>query len=63
MSQCPPKEYLAKHFSLEVPSASEASGKGSDDYNIVCWGVMEIDRPMATIFIRRPDAGPKDSER
>ncbi len=63
MSVCPPKEYLAKAFTIEGPSRSEASGKSADDYNIACEGRLEIDRASATVHIRRDDGNAGDSER
>lgn len=58
MGQCPPKEYLAKAFTIEGPSRSMASGKSADDYNIACEGRLEINRALATIHIRRVDERP-----
>lgn len=48
------KEYLFKHFVLEVPSQSEKD-TNSEDWNVVCNGVMTIDRATSTAFIRNPE--------
>ena len=45
------KEYLFKNFELQVPSASEKESD-SDDWNVVCQGVMTIDRETSTAIIR-----------
>ena len=45
------KEYLFKHFELQVPSASEKEAD-SEDWNLVCHGVMSIDRATSTAIIR-----------
>ena len=42
------KEYLFKHFVLNVPSASERTG---EDWNISCNGVMTIDKATSTATI------------
>ena len=43
------KEYLFKHFQLNVPSTSEMSA--GPDWNIACNGVMAIDRDTSTATI------------
>ena len=44
------KEYLVKHFKLNVPSESEKE-TNSEDWNVVCRGVMSIDKTTSTITI------------
>ena len=44
------QEYLFKHFELRVPSHSEKEA-GSEDWNLVCDGVMRIDRLTSTAII------------
>jgi hypothetical protein len=44
------KEYLFKHFVLNVPSNSEKDGV-SDNWNVTCQGVMTIDRETSTATI------------
>ena len=44
------KEYLFKHFVLNVPSNSEKDGV-SDNWNVTCQGVMTIDRDTSTAII------------
>jgi hypothetical protein len=44
------KEYLFKHFQLNVPSCSEKAAD-SEDWNVVCQGVMTIDRETSTAVI------------
>lgn len=42
------KEYLFKHFVLNVTSASERTG---EDWNISCHGVLTIDKKTSTATI------------
>ena len=42
------KEYLFKHFVLNVTSASERTG---EDWNISCHGVLSIDKKTSTATI------------
>ena len=42
------KEYLVKHFRLEVPSASEQDGQ---DWNVTCYGKLTLDRETSTATI------------
>jgi len=42
------KEFLVKNIKINVPSWGEKSG---DDWNICCYGNMEIDRETSTITI------------
>lgn len=42
------KEYLFKHFKLNVPSESERDG---EDWNVTCHGYMVIDRETSTATI------------
>ena len=44
------KEYLFKNFKLNVQSYSEKS-RNSDDWNVVCYGIMTIDRETSTAII------------
>jgi len=44
------KEYLFKNFQLNVPSKSEKDAN-SEDWNVVCQGVMTIDRETSTAVI------------
>ena len=44
------KEYLVKHFKINVPSSSEKEGQ-SEDWNLVCNGVMTLDRDTSTVTI------------
>jgi hypothetical protein len=42
------KEYLFKHVKIDVPSMSEQDGP---DWNIICFGVLDIDRETSTAII------------
>jgi hypothetical protein len=44
------KEFLFKHFQLRVPSFSEKE-EHSEDWNLCCFGSMEIDRDTSTAII------------
>ena len=44
------KEYLFKNFKLNVLSQSEKE-TGSEDWNVVCYGVMTIDKDTSTATI------------
>jgi len=44
------KEYLFKHFVLNVPSTSERDGT-SENWNVTCQGIMTIDRSTSTAII------------
>ena len=44
------KEYLFKHFVVNVPTYSEKE-KDSEDWNLVCEGTMTIDRETSTAII------------
>ena len=44
------KEYLFKNFQINVPSQSEKD-PSSEDWNVVCQGVMTIDRETSTAVI------------
>ena len=44
------KEYLVKHFKLNVPSESEFETNGAD-WNVVCYGVLTLDRKTSTAII------------
>ena len=43
------KEYLFKHLDIQVPVKDERDG---GDWNIVCFGVLSIDRDTSTAIIR-----------
>jgi hypothetical protein len=45
------KEYLFKHFALNVASTSEKAG---EDWNISCHGIMAIDKETSTATINPP---------
>jgi len=45
-----PKEYLVKHFKIEVPSFSEKEDNGAD-WNLVCYGTLTLDRETSTAII------------
>jgi hypothetical protein len=44
------KEYLLKHFKVEVPTFSEKEAN-SEDWNLCCEGIMTIDRETSTAII------------
>jgi len=44
------KEYLVKNVELNVISKSEKEAN-SDDWNVVCYGVLTIDRETSTAII------------
>lgn len=44
------KEYLVKHFKLNVPSHSEIDPSGGD-WNVVCYGNLILDRNTSTATI------------
>lgn len=44
------KEYLFKNFKLNVSSVSEKEING-EDWNLVCYGNMSIDRETSTAII------------
>ena len=44
------KEFLFKHFKLNVPAQSALDDNGND-WNVVCDGVMTIDRDTSTAVI------------
>lgn len=44
------QEFLFKHFKLNVPTASEKEPH-SEDWNLVCYGVMTIDKETSTAII------------
>ena len=48
------KEYLVKHFKLEVPSFSEKEDNG-EDWNLVCYGVLTLIRDTSTAIIGMKD--------
>jgi hypothetical protein len=45
------REYLFKHLDIHVPVKSEKE-TNSEDYNIVCFGVLNIDRNTSTATIK-----------
>lgn len=44
------KEYLFKHLNITAPITDERDG---GDWNIVCYGVMSIDRDTSTAIISK----------
>jgi len=44
------KEYLVKHFKVEVPTYSEKEAN-SDDWNLCCDGVLHLNRDTSTATI------------
>jgi hypothetical protein len=44
------KEYLFKHFKINVPSYSEMDANGQD-WNLCCQGTMTINRETSTAVI------------
>lgn len=44
------KEYLFKHLDIRVPVKSEKEEK-SDDWNIVCEGILKINRELSIAII------------
>lgn len=44
------KEYIFKHFRLNVPSYSELEANGTD-WNLCCHGTMTIERETSTAVI------------
>lgn len=44
------KEYIVKHFKINVPSFSEKSFD-TEDWNVCCYGVMHLDRETSTATI------------
>ena len=44
------KEYLVKNLDILVPVKSEMD-KNGEDYNIFCYGVLQLDREMSTAII------------
>jgi hypothetical protein len=44
------KEYLVKHFKINVPSSSKKEAN-SEDWNLICNGVMTLDRNTSTVTI------------
>lgn len=53
-------EYLFKHFNLEVPCFSEKE-LNSDDWNVACYGFLEIKRDTSTAVIRSYDITEKNN--
>lgn len=46
------KEYLFKHLDIQVPVKSEKEAL-SEDWNIVCEGLLHIDRETSTAIITK----------
>lgn len=46
------KEFLFKNFQINVPSQSGKEAN-SDDWNVVCYGLMTIDRETSTAIINK----------
>jgi hypothetical protein len=49
------QEFLFKHFKLNVPSYSEVDDSGAD-WNVVCYGFMEIDKVTSTAIINERES-------
>jgi len=47
------QEYLFKHLDIKTPITDENDGV---DWNIVCYGVMTIDKETSTAIIRSEEA-------
>ena len=47
------KEYLVKHFKINVPVHDEVTGDGTggDDWNMCCFGVLTLDKETSTAII------------
>lgn len=47
------KEYLVKHFKINVPVHDEVTGdgKGGDDWNMCCFGVLTMEKETSTAII------------
>lgn len=45
-------EYVVRNFKIDVPSWGEKE-PSSDDWNIVCEGVLTLDRESSTAWITR----------
>jgi hypothetical protein len=52
------KEYLFKHFKINVPSEIQQEANGQD-WNVVCYGFMTIDRETSTAIINDSITTPK----
>jgi len=48
------KEYLVKNFKLNVDSFSEKEAN-SEDWNVCCYGVLELDRETSTAIINKTE--------
>lgn len=48
------KEYLFKNFKLNVESNSEKE-PNSEEWNLVCFGIMTIDKETSTAIINKND--------
>ena len=46
------KEYVVKHFKLNVPSFSEQENN-SQDWNVCCYGILTLDRETSTAIINK----------
>jgi hypothetical protein len=55
------KEYLVKNLDITVPVKSEKDSNGAD-YNIVCEGIMTLDRSTSTAAISRHEVHVVESE-
>ena len=47
------REYVVKHFKIDVPSYSETTGDGlgNDDWNVSCEGTITFDKETSTAII------------
>ena len=50
------KEYLVKNVNINVPSYGEKS-EISEDWNIVCYGYLILDRETSTATINKKNKG------
>ena len=51
------KEYLVKHFKVNVPVFDEVTGNGigGDDWNMACNGYIKFDKDTSTAIINSTD--------
>jgi hypothetical protein len=47
---CEGKEYVVKHFQINVPSYGEKD-LNSEDWNVVCYGTLYLDKATSTAII------------
>lgn len=49
------KEYICKHLRINTPITDEKDHNGTD-YNIVCYGIMSLDKQTSTVIINAETA-------